>query len=52
MLGGWAWGPNYDITNTAMKDAVTSEPTLGEAIEKTQSETVSGLEQLGLEISE
>ena len=52
VLGGWAWGPNYDITNTAMKDAVSSAPTLGEAVEKTQSETVKGLEQLGLEISE
>ncbi|MGI9824242.1 ABC transporter substrate-binding protein [Agromyces sp. Marseille-Q5079] len=52
IVDGWSWGPNYDITNTAMKDAVTTAPTLGDAVEQTQDETVAGLEQLGLEISE
>ncbi|MGF6822389.1 multiple sugar transport system substrate-binding protein [Microbacterium sp. ZKA21] len=52
VLGGWAWGPNFDITNTAMKDAVTTAPTLGEAVEEMQTDTVDGLEQLGLDISE
>ncbi|KQM80598.1 ABC transporter substrate-binding protein [Agromyces sp. Leaf222] len=52
VVGGWSWGPNYDITNTALTDAVTTAPTLGDAIEQTQDETVDGLEQLGLEISE
>ncbi|MCD2442960.1 sugar ABC transporter substrate-binding protein [Agromyces sp. SYSU K20354] len=51
-LGAWAWGPNYEITNTAMKDAVTADPTLGEALVATQDATVDGLEQLGLDISE
>lgn len=50
LVGGWAWGPNYDITNTALKDSVTSAPTLGDALEKTQSATVGGLEQSGLKI--
>lgn len=52
LVGGWAWGPNYDITNSALKDATATEPTLGAALTKTQGATVDGLEQLGLEISE
>ncbi|WP_371812071.1 sugar ABC transporter substrate-binding protein [Frigoribacterium sp. CFBP 8766] len=51
-LGTWAWGPSYDITATAMKNAVTTEPTLGDALEDTQSATVSGLTALGLAVSE
>lgn len=51
-LGSWAWGPSYDITAAAMKDAVTTAPTLGEALEQTQTATVDGLEQLGLDISQ
>jgi len=51
-LGSWAWGPSYDITATAMKDAVTTAPTLGEALEQTQTATVDGLEKLGLDISQ
>ncbi|MGF0115341.1 ABC transporter substrate-binding protein [Promicromonospora sp. Marseille-Q5078] len=49
---GWAWGPDYDITNTALVDAVTGAPTLGAALEKTQGATVDGLEQLGLDVTE
>lgn len=52
VLPGWAWGPNYDITQTAMKDSVTAEPTLPEAVEKMQVATVDGLEQIGLDVSE
>ncbi|WP_404429897.1 sugar ABC transporter substrate-binding protein [Microbacterium lacus] len=51
-LGSWAWGPSYDITSTALKDAVTSEPTLGDALTKTQVATVEGLTALGLDIAE
>jgi len=51
-LGDWAWGPSYDITNTAMKDAVTTAPTLGEGLTQTQTATVDGLEQLGLDVTE
>lgn len=51
-LGDWAWGPSYDITSTAMKDAVTTAPTLGDALEQTQDATVKGLTSLGLNIAE
>ena len=52
VVGGWSWGPDYDITNTAMRDSVTTAPTLGDALEQTQSATVDGLEQLGLDVTE
>lgn len=52
VLGGWAWGPNYDITNTALRDFVTTEPTLGSALTKVQDATVDGLTELGLAITE
>lgn len=51
-LGPWAWGPSYDITSTALKDAVATAPTLTDALEQTQAATVDGLTSLGLEISE
>ncbi|MGV2983338.1 ABC transporter substrate-binding protein [Microbacterium sp. AGC85] len=51
-LGAWAWGPKYDLTATALKDAVTASATLGEALTATQQSTVDGLEKLGLDITE
>ena len=51
-LGPWAWGPKYDITSTALKDAVTAAPTLPEALESTQRSTADGLADLGLDIKE
>lgn len=51
-LGGWAWGPKYDITATALKDSVTASPTLADALAATQRSTVDGLEKLGLDIEE
>ncbi len=51
-LGPWAWGPKYDLTATALKDAVTASPTLGDALQVTQKATVDGLEKLGLDIKE
>lgn len=51
-LGPWAWGPKYDTTATALKDSVTTSPTLSDALEATQQVTVDGLEKLGLDIKE
>ena len=51
-LGSWAWGPKYDLTATALKDAVTASPTLGDALKATQTSTVDGLSKLGLDIKE
>ncbi|MDQ0646483.1 hypothetical protein QFZ53_000679 [Microbacterium natoriense] len=51
-LGPWAWGPKYDLTSTALKDAVTASATLSDALETTQTTTVDGLEKLGLDIKE
>lgn len=51
-LRPWAWGPSYAITGGAMVDAVASAPTVGEAVEETQKATLTGLEQLGLDIAE
>lgn len=51
-LGPWAWGPKYDTTATALKDSVTTSPTLGDALKATQQVTVDGLEKLGLDIKE
>lgn len=50
-LRPWAWGPSYDITGAALKNAVTSSPTLGDAVATTQSDTVSGLSKLGVSIA-
>ncbi|ROQ05603.1 multiple sugar transport system substrate-binding protein [Rathayibacter sp. PhB93] len=51
-LAPWAWGPSYDLTSTALKDSVTAEPSLSEALQSTQTATVDGLERLGLEVSQ
>ncbi|MFC4140078.1 MULTISPECIES: ABC transporter substrate-binding protein [unclassified Microbacterium] len=51
-LRPWAWGPSYAVTETALKEAVTGEPTIPESVTKTQTGTVTGLEQLGLDIAE
>ncbi|MFE6995870.1 ABC transporter substrate-binding protein [Microbacterium sp. NPDC057659] len=51
-LRPWAWGPSYAVTETALKNAVTSEPAIPASVTKTQAGTVSGLEQLGLDIAE
>lgn len=51
-LRPWAWGPNYDITGAAMKNAVASSPTLGAALRATQDDSVAGLKKLGLDITQ
>lgn len=51
-LGSWAWGPKYDLTGTALKDAVTASSTLGDALEQTQKSTVDALGKLGLDVKE
>ena len=53
VVGGWAWGPSWDITNTALKDAlgtVGAGGTVPEAVDAAQQATVDGLEQLGLSV--
>jgi multiple sugar transport system substrate-binding protein len=52
---GWQWGPNWDITNTALKDAygtLTTGGTIGEAVDTAQEATKSGLKQAGLSVTE
>ncbi|UVJ39480.1 sugar ABC transporter substrate-binding protein [Arthrobacter sp. CJ23] len=52
---GWQWGPNWDITNTALKDAygkLTTGGTVKEAVETAQKSTVAGLKQNGLSVKE
>ncbi|WOH18578.1 sugar ABC transporter substrate-binding protein [Paenarthrobacter sp. GOM3] len=52
---GWQWGPNWDSTNTALKDAygkLTTGGTIGEAVDTAQGATVSGLKQTGLSVTE
>ncbi|SEJ55176.1 carbohydrate ABC transporter substrate-binding protein, CUT1 family [Arthrobacter sp. yr096] len=52
---GWQWGPNWDITNTALKDAygkLTSGGKVLEAVDTAQSATVAGLKQNGLSVKE
>jgi multiple sugar transport system substrate-binding protein len=49
----WQWGPNWDITNTALMDAYGSLGTGGTvqaAVDKTQTATVSALKQTGLSV--
>ena len=53
VVGGWAWGPSWDITNTALKDAlgtVGAGGTVPAAVDAAQQATVDGLEQLGLSV--
>lgn len=55
VLDGWKWGPNWDITNTALKDSMSTigtGGTLPAAYESTQKATVGGLEDLGLSVTE
>lgn len=55
VLDGWQWGPNFDITNTALKDSMSTigtGGTLTAAFESAQTATVDGLEQLGLSVTE
>ncbi|MFJ5957725.1 ABC transporter substrate-binding protein [Paenarthrobacter sp. NPDC092416] len=52
---GWQWGPNWDITNTALKDAygkLTTGGKVPEAVETAQTATVAGLKQNGLSVKE
>lgn len=55
VLDGWQWGPNFDITNTALKDAMSTVGaggTLPDAYDTAQKATVDGLEDLGLSVTE
>ncbi|MFJ4226380.1 ABC transporter substrate-binding protein [Paenarthrobacter nicotinovorans] len=52
---GWQWGPNWDSTNTALKDAygkLTTGGTIREAVDTAQTATVDGLKQSGLSVTE
>ncbi|MFI2564902.1 ABC transporter substrate-binding protein [Paenarthrobacter sp. NPDC018779] len=52
---GWQWGPNWDITNTALKDAYGTLTTGGkvrDAVETAQTATVAGLKHNGLSVKE
>lgn len=52
---GWQWGPNWDITNTALKDAygkLTTGGKVKDAVETAQTATVAGLKQNGLSVKE
>ncbi|WP_026554610.1 ABC transporter substrate-binding protein [Arthrobacter sp. 35W] len=52
---GWQWGPNWDITNTAFKDAygkLSTGGTVRAAVDSAQQATVSGLKQTGLSVSQ
>ena len=52
---GWQWGPNWDITNTALKDAygkLTTGGTIHDAVDTAQDATVASLKQAGLSVKE
>lgn len=52
---GWQWGPSWDLTNTALKDAYGNLGTGGtvpDAINTAQKATVAGLEQAGLSVKQ
>ncbi len=52
---GWQWGPNWEITKTAIGDAygkLTTGGTVGESINSAQKATVTGLTQTGLSVTE
>lgn len=52
---GWKWGPSWDTTNTALKDAygkLTTGGTVDEAVKTAQTATVAGLKQNGLSVKE
>ncbi|MGX1934197.1 ABC transporter substrate-binding protein [Microbacterium resistens] len=51
----WAWGPNFDITNTALKDAMSAVGAGGSLVDAyatAQKKTVDGLTGLGLDVTE
>lgn len=53
VVKGWQWGPNWDITSTALKDnlaSVGAAGTIPAALEKSATLTVDGLKQLGLSV--
>lgn len=53
VVDGWNWGPAWDATNTALADGLGSVGqggTIADALEKTQTTTVSELEQMGLSV--
>ncbi|MGX5696613.1 ABC transporter substrate-binding protein [Agromyces soli] len=55
VLPDWKWGPNFDVTNTALKDSMSTigaGGNLPDAYVATQTATVKGLEDLGLSVSE
>lgn len=52
---GWQWGPNWEITKTAIGDAygkLTTGGTIGQAITSAQKATVEGLKQSGLSVTQ
>ncbi|WP_426989195.1 ABC transporter substrate-binding protein [Pseudarthrobacter sp. Y6] len=52
---GWQWGPNWDITNTALKDSfgkLATGGTVESALDSAQKATVAGLKQNGLSVKE
>ena len=52
---GWQWGPSWDLTNTALKDAygkLSTGGTVLEAVNTAQTATVAGLKQNGLSVKE
>jgi len=52
---GWQWGPSWDLTNTALKDAYGNLGTGGTvptALDTAQKATVAGLEQAGLSVKQ
>ena len=55
ILPDWQWGPNWDITNTALKDnfgALTTGGKLDSALDSSAESTLSGLKQNGLSVKE
>ncbi|OFI36967.1 ABC transporter substrate-binding protein [Arthrobacter sp. SW1] len=55
ILPGWQWGPNWDVTNTALKDsfgALTTGGKISTALDSSAESTLSGLKQNGLSVKE
>lgn len=53
VVDGWSWGPAWDVTNTALGDAlgtVGQGGTVADALTKAQSTTLTELEGMGLSI--
>ncbi|SDT22639.1 carbohydrate ABC transporter substrate-binding protein, CUT1 family [Pseudarthrobacter equi] len=52
---GWQWGPSWDLTNTALKDAfgnLGTGGTISKAVDTAQTATVAGLRQNGLSVKD